>query len=368
MGTKKRTIVKQVTAYMVSLVLAGIIVNGLLYMNYWHPEKYFINNYSSDALHKPNSICVEGREGFAILHTDGNGYFNENELDTKESYILCLGSSDTQAKSIPNDKNYCQLLEQKLASDGIATDVYNAGMDAAGLDEVLGHFHAAMQKFDTADMVVIEMSWFPEESELRTAIADESDYQPFDYDTYQASLSTVDKAKNFISAFPLPRVLNNQITKISENEQRIPFVAFLRKQEADAADETVEGDKISVTAQGTDASYQQLLEDAAEKIRKEARDKNVILLFSTTTRMEADGTITDTVDPERMRCLQEACDRNQIVFIDMGDTYIDYYNRNHVLYRGFFNTSPGSGHLNETGHALIAENLYDTISAEHLMQ
>ncbi len=358
---KKRNVVKQIIAYFFSLLLAAFIVNGLLYTNYWHPEKYFVSNYSSNALHRPHSICVEGREGFAILHTDENGYFNEQELNTDGSYILCLGSSDTQAKSIPNNKNYCQMLEQKLSEDGIQTDVYNAGMDGAGLDEVLGHFHASMQKFNTADMVIIEMSWFPEEADLQAAIGDESEYRPFDYASYQESLGIAGKMKNAISAFPLPRVLNNQLTKLSQNKRRIPFVAFM-----DRRNETVSTDEPEET-QVTDAGYQQLLMDAAAKIRREAGKKDVILLFSTATKLESDGTLIDTMDHEKMEWLQEACNGNNIAFINMARTYIDYYNQNHVLYRGFANTSPGSGHLNKTGHALIAEELYNTIDTQQLM-
>lgn len=362
MEAKKKNMVRQIVSYIISMMLAAFIVNALLYANYWHPEKYFVSNYSSDALHEPNSICVEGREGFAILHTDENGYFNEQKLDMNASYILCLGSSDTQAKSITNSKNYCQVLEQKLSADGIQTDVYNAGMDGAGLDEVLGHFHAAMQKFNTADMVIIEMSWFPEEASLQAAIQDESEYHPFDYASYQASLGISGKVKNAISAFPLPRVLNNQLTKLRENKQRIPFVEFLNQSEKNVDNAGIEETKMA------DVRYRQLLLEAAAKIRREAGNKNVILLFSTTTELESDGTLIDTVDPEKMEWLQEACDENNITFINMAGTYIDYYNQNHVLYRGFFNTSPGSGHLNEAGHALIAEKLYDTIESQQLMR
>lgn len=361
MEAKKRKIVKQIVSYIISLVLAAFVVNALLYANYWHPEKYFVSNYSSNALHKPNSICVEGREGFAILHTDRNGYFNEQELNTEENYILCFGSSDTQAKSIPNSKNYCQMLEQKLAGNGIQTDVYNAGMDAAGLDEVLGHFHAAMQKFQTADMIIIEMSWFPETADLQTAINDETEYKPFDYDTYQASLSVSGKVKNVISSFPLPRVLNNQITKLRGNKQRIPFVQFLDQTGSTTGNDSAGGENAVTAEQGKENPYEQLLMDAMAKIRREAGNKNVILLFSTTTNMEPDGMLKNTVDSHKMQWLQESCDKADITFIDMADTYIDYYNENHVLYRGFANTSPGSGHLNVVGHALIAQQLYEKI-------
>ncbi len=359
---KKRYIVKQIITYIISFLIAVIFVNGLLYMNYWHPEKYFVSNYSSDALHKPNSICVEGREGFAILHTDKNGYFNEQELDTNSSYILCLGSSDTQAKSIPNNMNYCQSLEQKLSADGIQTDVYNAGMDGAGLDEVLGHLHASMQKFDRAEMLIIEMSWFPDESELQTGIPDESEYRPFDYKRYQESLGIVSKVKNKISAYPLPRILNNQLTKLSQKKQRIPFVAFAFEVDQVVSDEEAKSNIVA------DNSYQKLLRDSAEKIRREAGTKPVILLFSTKTVLEASGTLTDPADPEKMKWLQEACEENDIRFINMAPIYIEYYNQNHILYRGFANTSPGSGHLNKVGHALIAEQLYSVIRKQQMIQ
>lgn len=45
----------------------------------------------------------------------------------------------------------------------------------------------------------------------------------------------------------------------------------------------------------------------------------------------------------------------------MGDAFLKEYEASYEVPYGFSNTSPGTGHLNRTGHRLVAEELYKMI-------
>jgi hypothetical protein len=48
--------------------------------------------------------------------------------------------------------------------------------------------------------------------------------------------------------------------------------------------------------------------------------------------------------------------------MDMTDAFIAEYNEKYLLPHGFSNTAVGTGHLNKTGHRLIARQIFDFIS------
>ena len=53
----------------------------------------------------------------------------------------------------------------------------------------------------------------------------------------------------------------------------------------------------------------------------------------------------------------------KVYFLDLTDVYMRAYSEQHLLPSGFSNTAPARGHLNAVGHRLIAETVYDTITA-----
>ena len=52
--------------------------------------------------------------------------------------------------------------------------------------------------------------------------------------------------------------------------------------------------------------------------------------------------------------LKTVCEKNNIDFINLGEDFRAYYKRTGKFPRGFFNTPPGEGHLNEKGTAIAA--------------
>lgn len=59
-----------------------------------------------------------------------------------------------------------------------------------------------------------------------------------------------------------------------------------------------------------------------------------------------------------------ACGRNGVPFLNLGPAFLAHYQATGRFPRGFFNTPPGSGHLNADGHRMVAEAVVQYIS-EH---
>jgi len=60
----------------------------------------------------------------------------------------------------------------------------------------------------------------------------------------------------------------------------------------------------------------------------------------------------------------QACQRNAMPFLDLGPRFVAHYQATGRFPRGFFNSPPGQGHLNEDGHRLVAEAVIQYIQ-EH---
>ena len=62
--------------------------------------------------------------------------------------------------------------------------------------------------------------------------------------------------------------------------------------------------------------------------------------------------------------MQEVCEKNNIIFIDMSDDFLKMYEEENVLPNGFCNTAVGFGHLNKYGHTAIARRLAEVIESD----
>jgi hypothetical protein len=57
-----------------------------------------------------------------------------------------------------------------------------------------------------------------------------------------------------------------------------------------------------------------------------------------------------------------ACREHGLTFLNLGDAFIASYVRSGTLPRGFSNSRPGFGHLNESGHRIAAEAILDELT------
>ena len=67
-------------------------------------------------------------------------------------------------------------------------------------------------------------------------------------------------------------------------------------------------------------------------------------------------------DETYKNALKECCKNNNITVIDVSSDMVNEYKENSRYSYGFSNSAPGEGHLNETGHRIIAEAVYKCIN------
>ena len=356
----RKNIIYQIVTSFLALLLAFLILNGLCYSIYWHPEKYFLKNLATDGIHKPNTPIVDGLEGYTILHTDSLGYINDKDLDFSGDYMVCFGSSDTLSKNVWFDEQYCTLLENKLKNDGINLDVYNAGFENQGLHNIISNFKSASQQFADAKMIVIETSWLPDKKDLLAAAekleSGDEEYVPFNQTEYDTSISSFRRCANKISSLPYPRLLYSQITRIRKNPKTTPFVSFMYTKDTD------DEDKINYDA------YPPVLNRAFAALRKNAGDKPVVLLFNPYMKINKDGSMSVSANENIFKLLSKACSDNNIVFAETSQNNISTYENGYKVYRGFQNTSFPNGHINKYGHAVLADKLYEVICNSRLLE
>ena len=123
----------------------------------------------------------------------------------------------------------------------------------------------------------------------------------------------------------------------------------------------------SVLSQETTAvdldAYKESLDPVIEKIANIANDNSfqiIIVYHSEFTLTDLEGLIR-TDHPEMADAFREVCDRYSVSFIDVSDMCIEHYQSTYEAPCGFMNSVIGSGHLNKTGHDIIAKAVYQKI-------
>ena len=87
----------------------------------------------------------------------------------------------------------------------------------------------------------------------------------------------------------------------------------------------------------------------------------LIILYHPGIKLNTDGDMLLTGNPEGSDDFRQICDEKGIIFADMSRRFTDEYQSGYVLPYGFANTPVGSGHLNSYGHTMIADELYSII-------
>ncbi|WP_147818764.1 hypothetical protein [Salidesulfovibrio onnuriiensis] len=82
-----------------------------------------------------------------------------------------------------------------------------------------------------------------------------------------------------------------------------------------------------------------------------------IYIPEATPRIGGNSVRDEDRDAHLMRRFQALCKRKGVGFIDLSADFVRLYRKKGLFPRGFSNSRPGAGHLNEHGHALVAEAL-----------
>jgi len=89
-----------------------------------------------------------------------------------------------------------------------------------------------------------------------------------------------------------------------------------------------------------------------------------VFLYHPHLVLQEDGTAKAQTDSNCLNAFAMACESAGVVFVDMTQDFMAAYAQSYTLPHGFSNTMPGTGHLNKTGHDMIARALCREIIAQ----
>ena len=322
----------------------GFCFVNLLCFGYERPVGWFDTpNGPSPSGWNPGAVLIRGTEGYGIAKVDENGYFNPAGV-LQENYILCMGSSHTQGKEVPPDKKYTALMNAHFSQGEGQLAVYNIACDGNFLPSLIRHFSAAMEAFPDAGTVTIEINGtdFPSE-EIRDAMQQVAYKEESSVRNQKLAMGATQKVKTLIKEyFPLLRLIKSKLETIRAT-----------------GEVSVSSPEIPADEQKEDAVR------AAAKMMRQEYDGEIIFLYHPSVAIDANGTVSCVYD-DFFDTFQKICDENRISVVDMGASFLENYQQEKTLPYGFLNTVPGSGHLNTTGHRLIAEALIEKIQGNEL--
>ncbi len=317
-------------------LLAGItsiaILSGftILYCN----SGVHITNTSgaTDYTWEPNQLKTNMTEGISWMRMDSCGFNNAYISDEPVSNLL-MGSSHMEAVNINKNKNLGYLLNSRLPGR-----TYNIGISGHQIYNCVRNMADAVEEYKPEDYIFLE-----------------TDRVELDIESMKEVLSNT-----------YPRIPSYDTGLIYKIQKYLPVIKSIYNQVSIWRD-TSETDAENITDAGENAEnelsdeYIETLDSFLAYAAQSAGKAKLIIFFHPETSIDTHGNLIIKTDQSALEAFSKTCRSNGIIFVDMTDSFMECYESEQVLPHGFINTAIGTGHLNETGHALIADELADVI-------
>lgn len=328
--------------------ICSFLICNLLCMAYNSGPGGLYRKNGATRIHIPNRYYIYGTEGYGILRFDKNGY-NNIDGELAESYVLLMGSSQVEGVQFAQGKNMTAVLNQFLGGTKECLKAYNIAASANHFPTVVKGFKAGISEFPNSKVVIIEIG--------STAFSIDELNDSLNQTLYDSSSKGSNLVDNMTvkqkftacikQALPLAKLIVSEQLKGIDLPEENPF--GLRRMPSQEQEEDI-----------IDVSYYNKLLNAALSLIREEYENPIIIFYHPKIELSSDGMVI-VRDEETYDIFKSACERNNIIFADMGDAFIEAYESDYAVPYGFANTEMGQGHLNEDGHAIIAQELYQIL-------
>lgn len=345
----KKQIVKYILKAFGACLLVFFLANTLMFVYNRQPGWLERSHGATTSIWRPGSFIVQGQEGYGIHVVDRNGYLNRGTL-VDDNYVLVVGSSQTEGKEVKSGERYCDILnvalqkaEEKDTSDLL---VYNVSMDANYLPKMLSGFTALISEFPDSSCIVLEIGTTDYTAdELQKMLIQREYHESETGEKIQQSLSAKERLKLMMKEFfPL----------LNHVKSQYKAMGAVNQQSGSMKEETVIKDMESYEKQLGEVF--QMLDDLYQG--------QIIFLYHPTMEITNDG--LTAVYEQTTEEFKQLCDTYGFTLVDMTQTFLEAYETDYIVPYGFSNTTLGTGHLNKYGHEMIAENLYQVMTANNL--
>ncbi len=319
----------------VSSVIAISILSLFSLIYYNPPISAPQDNQYTNSAFVPNRRWSLMTEGWGFGKTNDLGYIDSDYSAPTSPDIIVMGSSHTEALQVNSDKNYVSLTETMFAEDMNKENDYsclNLGVSGHTFAIQISNLPYMIKSFNGMKYVVIETSSFDYTSEEFRKMLDG------EYHTDYAEKSVL---------YTLA--------------QKVPYFRLLFKQCSSL--QNTNRTEVEGNTEFDRVSYETAFTSVAESIAEIAKsqDFEIILLYHTRSALNLKNTDESVNAAEQISSVKDICSKNGIHFLDSSLILAEHFQKNYQPPYGFSNTTLGSGHLNETGHQLIAQQLYDYI-------
>lgn len=325
--------IHRLVEWIVGSFIGFVLVNTICFL-YERPVGWYdtINGVSTSVWH-PGKVIVHGTEGYGRVTVDENGFLNPSGVLADE-YILMLGTSHTQGKEVDREKKYSVLVNDQIGDDN-KLHTYNIAADGNFLPTQIKHFKAVTEEFNDACMITVEIaSTDYSVDELEDAI-EQVEHDMTDSAVHFSNMSSLERIRTFIKEY-------------------FPLISRIKKQMQTA--KSIKQINSSTDSWAIDSDNYSMVIGKALRLMKSEYDKPLVFIYHPRVDIEKDGTLS-LVYSETWEIFKEACINNGIDIIDCGPDFIENYNSKKELPYGFANTTLGSGHLNEVGHQIVANEI-----------
>ena len=333
---KKKCIIYLLKVVSAALV-AFIILNALCVFYYNIPAHCVSKTHSTNHIWQQGKFYSRATEGFASGVIDANGFNNLQTYEKGEIDLLMMGSSHMEAFNVAQDKNTVVLLNEKFKNDKLDMNAYNIGVSGHHFLICLNNLNNAIDEFAPRKYVVIETGY---------VVPDATTINQMLNGTLTPDSSSSSVIIDFLKRIPYLRLLYAQIKNtVTNNKNEVPVQSN----------------------QDSEVNKTELYENLGKLIKqstKKCQDAGVqvIIFYNCEISIDEQGKVKDRVDLDDVNAFKEACDKNDVIFVDMYDAFASMYEKTKKLPRGFANTQAGAGHINEVGHQVIADEIYAIIN------
>ncbi len=318
----------------IAAVISLVILS--LFTFVWSHSGVHITNETgaTDYKWEPNQWRATMGEGVAWVRVNADGFNNRfNLADVDHVDILLMGSSHMEAVNVSKDTNTGYLLNNH-GNLGLIT--YNIGMSGHTIYQCVSNLNDAVKYYDPAKFIVIETDRVLLDKGKMNEVVEETFPTISSHDS-----GLIYKIQKYVPCFlPLYRELDNWIA-VTNND----------------AATSVPGEKLECENY---EEYKTILCSFFDKIAASTEGRKVIILYQHEISLDDDG-VPKLENVDGLDVFRAECYEHNIEFIDMFDDFYKEFENNHIFAHGFTNTEVGVGHLNMTGHRLVADRLETVI-------
>lgn len=308
---------------------------------------------------QPGSSSVRSQEGFSRRdHINEFGTFHSIRLDLP--LIVLQGDSYTYAEQVGTEENYASLVRQEFYDQFEILNAGNFGMNVAHYVYNARYFQSYKPVFH---IIQVKFDDFLDSFGSQEPLHFKFEGDQLAFETYRTDFM------KWVEEHPEVYNFLNQISVLSYFRDKYlqdvnAWVKNFGQKNTPVAVELPPPEVGTKSSQAVSSQNEKWEKNRGkfriqlEKLKAVYGSQFAILYLPRVPIMKNKELILD--DPEEVfyhQMIKDLCAELKIPVISMWDPFYYLYQRKNVLFSGFRNTTPGVGHLNASGHKLVADEV-----------